>query len=81
MKKYTVYVIKNSEGFQYIGMTEDIDKRLLEHNNKALSFWTKRGNNWKLVYQEEFTNKAEALKREKWLKSGVGRTYLKGKII
>ncbi len=77
MKKYTVYVIKSSEGFQYTGMTEDIDKRLLEHNNKALSFWTKRGSNWKIIYKEEYESKTEALKREKWLKSGVGRNYIK----
>ena len=57
MKKYTVYVIKSSEGFLYTGMTEDIDKRLLEHNNKALSFWTKRGSNWKIIYKEEYESK------------------------
>jgi putative endonuclease len=45
--------------------------------NKSLSFWTKRGTNWGLVYTEEFDNKTEALKREKWLKTGVGREYLK----
>lgn len=77
MEKYTVYVIKSSEGFHYTGMTEDIDRRLLEHNNKALSYWTKRGSNWKIIYKEEYESKSEALKREKWLKSGVGRNYIK----
>ncbi len=75
--KYFVYVIKSREGFFYTGMTEDIDKRLVEHNTKSVSFWTKRGTNWKLVYTEEFESKTEALKREKWLKTGVGREYLK----
>jgi len=32
---------------------------------------------WELIYKEEFDNKTEALKREKWLKTGVGREYLK----
>jgi putative endonuclease len=71
MKKYIVYVLRSFEGFQYTGMTEDIDKRILEHNNKSLSFWTKRGRDWKLIYQEQFEDKSEALKREKWLKSGI----------
>ncbi len=77
MNKYIVYVIKSKEGYHYTGMTEDLEKRLSEHNNKSLSFWTKRGNNWKLIYTEKFEAKAEALKREKWLESGIGRKYLK----
>ena len=42
MKKYYVYVIKSIEGYHYIGMTEDLDNRLKQHNDKSLSFWTKR---------------------------------------
>lgn len=75
MKKYFVYIIQSAEGYRYTGMTEDVEKRIEEHNNKTLSFWTKRGNNWKLIYSEEFESKTEALKREQWLKSGVGREY------
>jgi putative endonuclease len=74
---FTVYVIKSSEGYMYTGMTEDIELRLKQHNEKLLSFWTKRGNDWNLVYKEEYESKTEALKREKWLKTGVGREYLK----
>jgi len=74
---YSVYVIKSEEGYRYTGMTEDLEQRLKEHNDKTLSFWTKRGTNWELIYVEEFTEKSEAIKREKWLKSGAGREYLK----
>jgi putative endonuclease len=77
MKVFTVYVIQSIEGFRYTGMTEDLEKRLLEHNSKSMSFWTKRGTEWKLVYSEKFDNKTEALKREKWLKTGHGRDFLK----
>ena len=77
MKLYYVYVIESKEGLIYKGMTDNLEKRLVEHNNKELSFWTKRGTEWKLIYKEEFDNKTEALKREKWLKTGVGREYLK----
>ena len=75
--KYYVYVIRSKEGFLYKGMTDNLERRLVEHNNKELSFWTKRGTEWELIYKEEFDNKTEALKREKWLKTGVGREYLK----
>ncbi len=74
---FYVYVIKSFEGFHYTGMTEDLEKRVIEHNEKKLSFWTKRGTDWQLVYKEEIETKTEALKREKWLKSGIGRRYLK----
>ncbi len=74
---FYVYVIKSNEGFHYTGMTEDLEKRVIEHNEKKLSFWTKRGTDWKLVYKEEIDTKTEVLKTEKWLKSGIGRRYLK----
>ncbi|MHB8929783.1 MAG: GIY-YIG nuclease family protein [Melioribacteraceae bacterium] len=80
MPKYFIYVIRSKEGFTYTGMTEDLRKRIAEHNNKSLSFWTKRGTNWKVIYCEEFDLKSDALKREKWLKTGVGREYLKEKL-
>ena len=73
---YVVYVIKSKEGYVYTGMTDNLERRLFEHNNKSLSFWTKRGTVWKLVYREEYVEKSEALKREKWLKTGVGREFL-----
>ena len=80
MSTFYVYVIRSQEGFKYTGMTEDLELRLKQHNDKSLSFWTKRGSNWKLVYKEEFESKTEALKREKWLKTGVGREFLKDKL-
>ena len=77
MGKFYVYVIKSRVGLKYTGMTQDLVLRLKQHNDKSLSFWTKRGKDWKLVYKEEFNNKTEALKRERWLKTGVGREFLK----
>ncbi len=77
--KYYVYVIKSSEGYYYTGMTENIERRLLEHNNKTKSFWTKRGTNWEVIYIGEYENKTEAMKRERWMKSGHGTKLLKEK--
>jgi predicted GIY-YIG superfamily endonuclease len=59
--KYFVYVIESDEGFRYKGMTDNLDRRIAEHNGKTLSFWTKRGKNWKLIYKEEFESKTEAI--------------------
>ena len=80
-QKYFTYVVKSKEGLHYTGMTEDLEQRLKQHNDKILSFWTKRGTDWKLIYSEEFDDKLSALKREKWLKSGVGRDFLKKNVL
>jgi putative endonuclease len=74
-----VYFIESEEGFRYTGETSDIVNRLKQHNNKELSFWTKRGNNWKIIYVEEYEDATQARKRERWLKSGVGREMLEKK--
>ena len=60
-------------------MTEDLERRLSEHNNKTKSFWTKRGTNWKVIYFEELNSRQEALKRERWMKSEHGTKLLKEK--
>ncbi len=78
--KYTVYIIKSSEGYSYTGMTEDLELRLKQHNDKSLSFWTKRGTNWQVIYTETFELKSDALKRERWLKSGIGREFVKQRL-
>jgi putative endonuclease len=70
-----VYVIISKEGYQYIGSTTDIKKRIFQHQNR-LAGWTKRGTDWKLVYKEEFATYSEARKREIWMKTGVGRDFL-----
>lgn len=74
---FYVYVIKSiSKGIQYVGSTSDVHKRIDDHNAGRSSF-TKGHRPWVLVQQEEFTTKAEALRRERYLKSGKGREVLK----
>jgi putative endonuclease len=74
---YAVYVLY-SQRFRkiYIGQTESIARRLVEHNNGLLSTYTKRYKPWKIVYTEEYDTRAEALKREKQLKSQKGREFI-----
>ncbi len=68
---YYVYVIKCDAGRHYIGLTENIDKRLAQHNN-GISKWTSRYKNWRLIYQEEFATLSEARKRENFIKRQKG---------
>jgi putative endonuclease len=54
---------------------------LLAHNHPKNKGWTKRFQPWKIFYFEEFSTKKEALFREKELKSGKGREFIKLKTL
>jgi putative endonuclease len=56
----------------YIGLTNDVKRRLQEHRNKE-SFFTKKFSDIEFVYCEKYNNKTDAVKREKQLK-GWSRT-------
>lgn len=73
---YFVYVlISLVYGTRYIGSTQDVNKRLKEHNSGKVRY-TKGRKTWKLIYKEEFKTKTEARKRELFLKTGQGRKFL-----
>ncbi len=75
---YHVYVIQNPKGVLYKGYTTDLGKRLIQHNSHDdfYSYANKKGP-WKLVYSEIFQEKQDAIDREKFLKTGHGRDFLK----
>jgi putative endonuclease len=57
-------------------MSTDVEKRLKEHNNGQV-FSTKSYKPWKLFYKELVGDRVKARKREKYLKSGCGKEFLK----
>ncbi len=75
-----VYVIKSKVANRlYVGMSENVEKRLIEHN-KGITQSTKPYRPWDLVFFEELNNRMEARQREKYLKSGVGKEFIKEKL-
>ncbi|HEY9166144.1 MAG TPA: GIY-YIG nuclease family protein [Candidatus Kryptonia bacterium] len=68
-------MIESEDGHRYTGQTDDLNRRLSEHNS-GITRSTKHGRNWKLLYSEEYETRSEAVWRERFLKSGVGRNYL-----
>jgi len=73
---FHVYVIESEEGKRYTGHTGDLQQRLIDHN-EGTTFTTKKSRNWKLIYTEPHHTRASAMQREKFLKSGAGRDYIK----
>ena len=73
---YYAYILQSQKnGRFYIGSCHDIDKRLERHNAGATPS-TKSGRPWKMVYSESFETNAEALKREREIKSKKSRKYI-----
>jgi putative endonuclease len=72
-----VYVLRSEkDGRFYVGMTGNVNRRIKEHNaGRAKS--TKGWRPWKLFFVEEVDTRVEAREREKHLKSGVGKEYIK----
>ena len=74
---YTVYAICSlKRNYIYVGLTSNLKNRLDRHN-KGYERTTKPYVPYKLIYTEECSTRIEARKREKYLKSGVGKEFLR----
>ena len=78
---YNVYVLYSVKYDKiYIGYTSDLKQRLLSHNKLASKGWTVKYRPWELIYKEEYSEKSDAMKREKELKSHRGRDFIRSLI-
>lgn len=73
---FYTYVLKSEkDNLHYIGYSEDLRKRVREHNHGLVQA-TKNRLPVKLIYYEACLNKQKALQSEKYLKTGFGRRFL-----
>ena len=68
MKRYHVYIMASLSHTMYIGVTNDLARRAIEHRRKVVPGFTSRYNVTRLVYAEEFNDVRDAIVREKQLK-------------
>ena len=77
---FWVYVLFSETAHKrYIGQTDDLDRRVREHNtpeHNPMKFTSKHPGPWVLVYSEQYETRSDAMRRERWLKSGQGRAWL-----
>lgn len=76
---YTYVLESLKSGRWYTGYTGDLRKRLKEHNSNESTYTNKRGP-YKLVYYEACLNEKDALARERYLKTTMGKRYLKNRL-
>ncbi|MGL2966534.1 GIY-YIG nuclease family protein [Flavobacterium sp. XGLA_31] len=78
MDEFVVYILFSGEHNKvYIGCTSNLIERFKSHNYLSKKGYTIKFRPWTVIYVEFFTTKSEALKRERNLKAGKGRAFIK----
>jgi putative endonuclease len=70
-KSYVVYIMSNESKMLYVGVTNDLQKRVFQHKSKLIFGFTQKYNLYKLVYFEIFTDIRTAITREKQIKGWI----------
>jgi len=74
---YSVYALKREiRNYIYVGLTEDLNRRVGEHNG-GKEKTTRPYRPFRLIFTEDYSDRMSARKREKYLKSGIGKEFLK----
>jgi putative endonuclease len=74
---FFVYVIKSLvRNYIYVGLTNDVERRVREHD-RGQNVTTRAYKPFEIILVETFSSRIDARKREKYLKSGIGKEYLK----
>jgi len=77
---YYVYILQSSKDNKpYTGATGNLQNRLKQHDNNQITSTKNRGP-FKLIYYEACHNQQDSYAREKYLKSGVGKRYIRNRI-
>jgi putative endonuclease len=76
---FYVYVLLNPQQRIYIGQTDNLNRRIAEHNSSEHNchkFTTKFPGPWQIIHHEQFSTRSEAMAREKWLKETTGLRWI-----
>ena len=77
---YYTYVLRSKKDNRlYTGSTNDLRKRLSEHNNGSVTSTISRGP-FELIYYEASLNEQDARARETYLKTGMGKRYIRNRL-
>jgi len=72
-----IYILKSlKDGNSYVGMSENPERRLLDHNS-GMTKSTRQRRPFEIIYKEECGDRMVAREREKYMKSSAGRRFIK----
>ncbi len=76
---FWTYILEDQEGRFYIGHTDNLDRRVAEHNTpeKIGTKYTHKNGPWRLVWQEEHETRSEAMRRERFIKSRKSSAWIR----
>lgn len=75
---FTVYILYSlAYDKTYVGQTSDLTARMEYHNISAEKSFTSKYRPWKLMHAEQYSSRSEAMRKEKWFKTGAGRDEIK----
>jgi len=76
-KSYYIYILTNKSNTLYIGVTNNLRKRLWEHKNKLVEGFSKKYSLDTLIYFEEYQNISQVIVREKQIKGWLRKKKIK----
>jgi len=80
-KFHYIYILRSKKSNQwYTGCTSDLRKRFKQHNNGEWKSWVKSRRPFELIYYEAYLHPNDAWAREKQIKSGPGKRYMRERL-
>jgi len=78
---YWTYILENRDGRFYIGSTDDVARRVAEHNDVRGTTFTHKHGPWSVVWTESFPTRSEAVSRERQIKSKKSAKWIRGHLL
>ena len=80
---FWVYVLENPQGRFYVGHTDDLERRLAEHNDpaRAKRKYTAKGLPWGLVWSEQHATRSAAMQRERQIKAMKSSRWIRENLL
>jgi putative endonuclease len=79
---FWVYILENLEGRFYVGSTDDVDRRIREHNEQfGNQSFTHKNGPWRLVWREPHPSRGSAMARERQIKSMKSARWIREHLI